>query len=117
MGQPSKTEKKQYPIKRAKEVLVEQELKKYLSDSDLANQAVELAENDGIVFIDEIDKICGNKDFYRGDNKVSQEGVQRDLLPLIEGSVVQVQNFGNVKTDHILFVCAGAFHNSKPSDR
>ena len=56
------------------------------------------------------------RDFYRGDSKVSQEGVQRDLLPLIEGSVVQVQNFGNVKTDHVLFICAGAFHNSKPSD-
>lgn len=114
---PSKTEKKQYPIKRAKEVLIEQELKKYLSDSDLANQAVELAENDGIVFIDEIDKICGGRNSYGGGEKrVSQEGVQRDLLPLIEGTSVTVQNYGKVNTDHILFICAGAFHDSKPSD-
>jgi len=110
------TEKRNMPIKKAREVLMEQELKKALSEKNINEEAVALAENDGIVFIDEIDKICGNRDFYRGDNKVSQEGVQRDLLPLIEGSVVQVQNFGNVKTDHILFVCAGAFHNSKPSD-
>eukprot|EP00494_Astrolonche_serrata_P029739 UN30006 len=110
------TEKRNLPIKKAREVLMEQELKKVLSEKTINEDAVTLAENDGIVFIDEIDKICGNRDFYRGDSKVSQEGVQRDLLPLIEGSVVQVQNFGNVKTDHILFICAGAFHNSKPSD-
>jgi len=110
------TEKKNLPIKKAREVLMEQELKKVLSEKNINEDAVTLAENDGIVFIDEIDKICGSRDFYRGDNKVSQEGVQRDLLPLIEGSIVQVQNFGNVKTDHILFICAGAFHNSKPSD-
>lgn len=109
-------EKRNMQIKKAREVLMEQELKKVLTEKNINEEAVALTENDGIVFIDEIDKICGNKDFYRGDNKVSQEGVQRDLLPLIEGSVVQVQNFGNVKTDHILFICAGAFHNSKPSD-
>merc|ERR1711971_916141 len=97
---PSKTEKKQYPIKRAKEVLIEQELKKYLSDTDLANQAVELAENDGIVFIDEIDKICGGGRGFGGggEKRVSQEGVQRDLLPLIEGTSVTVQNYGKVNT-------------------
>eukprot|EP01083_Nonionella_stella_P296775 1008082_1 len=113
-----KTEKKQYSIKRAKEILIEQELKKYLSDHDLANQAVELAENDGIVFIDEIDKICGsrNSSYGGGERRVSQEGVQRDLLPLIEGTSVTVQNYGKINTDHILFICAGAFHDSKPSD-
>eukprot|EP00485_Elphidium_margaritaceum_P013215 CAMPEP_0202686036 /NCGR_PEP_ID=MMETSP1385-20130828/1824_1 /ASSEMBLY_ACC=CAM_ASM_000861 /TAXON_ID=933848 /ORGANISM="Elphidium margaritaceum" /LENGTH=596 /DNA_ID=CAMNT_0049340529 /DNA_START=25 /DNA_END=1815 /DNA_ORIENTATION=+ len=112
-----KTEKKQYPIKRAKEILIEQELKKYLSDGDLANQAVELAENDGIVFIDEVDKICGARNsFGGGERRVSQEGVQRDLLPLIEGTSVTVQNYGKLNTDHILFICAGAFHDSKPSD-
>jgi len=112
-----KTEKKQYPIKRAKEILIEQELKKYLSDSDLANQAVELAEQDGIVFIDEIDKICGGRNSLGGgERRVSQEGVQRDLLPLIEGTSVTVQNYGKINTDHILFICAGAFHDSKPSD-
>ena len=115
-----KTEKKQYPIKRAKEILIEQELKKYLSDNDLAYQAVELAENDGIVFIDEIDKICGSSRSYSsgggGERRVSQEGVQRDLLPLIEGTSVTVTNYGKINTDHILFICAGAFHDSKPSD-
>merc|ERR1712130_94251 len=112
-----KTEKKQYPIKRAKEILIEQELKKYLSDSDLANQAVELAEQDGIVFIDEIDKICGGRNSLGGgERRVSQEGVQRDLLPLIEGTSVTVQNYGKINTDHCLFICAGAFHDSKPSD-
>ena len=116
-GLQTKTEKKQYPIKRAKEILIEQELKKYLSDTDLANQAVELAENDGIVFIDEIDKICGGRNSVGGgERRVSQEGVQRDLLPLIEGTSVTVQNYGKINTDHILFICAGAFHDSKPSD-
>ena len=115
----NKKQKKLYPIKRAKEILIEQELKKYLSDTDLANQAVELAENDGIVFIDEIDKICGSRNSYGGsggERRVSQEGVQRDLLPLIEGTSVTVQNYGKINTDHILFICAGAFHDSKPSD-
>merc|ERR1712154_503272 len=117
-GLQQKTEKKQYPIKRAKEILIEQELKKYLSDTDLANQAVELAENDGIVFIDEIDKICGGRNSIGGggERRVSQEGVQRDLLPLIEGTSVTVQNYGKINTDHCLFICAGAFHDSKPSD-
>ena len=111
-----KTEKKQYPIRRAREILVEQELKKHLSENDLANQALELAENEGIVFIDEIDKICGSRDSFRSERRVSQEGVQRDLLPLIEGCSVMVQNYGKLNTDHILFMCAGAFHDSKPSD-
>merc|ERR1712154_714079 len=117
-GLQQKTEKKQYPIKRAKEILIEQELKKYLSDTDLANQAVELAENDGIVFIDEIDKICGGRNSIGGggERRVSQEGVQRDLLPLIEGTSVTVQNYGKINTDHCLFICARAFHDSKPSD-
>merc|ERR1711994_535306 len=95
---------------------MEQESKKLLSDKDIAEEAVKLAENDGIVFIDEIDKICGSRGLGKGDQRVSQEGVQRDLLPLIEGSSVSVQNFGKVETDHILFICAGAFHDSKPSD-
>jgi len=95
---------------------MEQELKKRLSENDLVSQAVELAENDGVVFIDEIDKICGPRDAFRGTHKVSQEGVQRDLLPLIEGCSVQVQGFGKVNTDHVLFICAGAFHDSKPAD-
>ena len=112
----SKSEKKKYSIRRAREILTDQELKKNLSEAELATASVELAENDGIVFIDEIDKICGPKDAYRGNRMVSQEGVQRDLLPLIEGSSIHVQGFGKVSTDHVLFICAGAFHDSKPSD-
>lgn len=108
-------EKKNMPISEARKVLMEQEEKKAISDKDIAAEAVKLAENDGIVFLDEIDKICGGSSMGR-DQKVSQEGVQRDLLPLIEGTTVQVQNFGNVKTDHVLFICSGAFHYSKPSD-
>jgi len=110
------TEKKMLSIVNARKVLTEQESKNLLSDKDVAEEAVKLAENDGIVFIDEIDKICGSRGLGRGDHKVSQEGVQRDLLPLIEGCSVNVQNFGKVLTDHILFICAGAFHDSKPSD-
>ncbi|ETO12823.1 heat shock protein HslVU, ATPase subunit HslU, partial [Reticulomyxa filosa] len=97
-----RTEKKRVPIKRAREMLMDMD--------------IELAENDGVVFIDEIDKICGPRDAFRSDRKVSQEGVQRDLLPLIEGCSVQVQGYGKVQTDHVLFICAGAFHDSKPSD-
>jgi len=110
------TETKMLSIVNARKVLTEQESKNLLSDKDVAEEAVKLAENDGIVFIDEIDKICGSRGLGRGEHKVSQEGVQRDLLPLIEGSSVTVQNFGKVLTDHILFICAGAFHDSKPSD-
>merc|ERR1719289_753610 len=110
------TEKKMLSIVNARKVLTEQESKNLLSDKDVAEEAVKLAENDGIVFIDEVDKICGSRGLGRGDHKVSQEGVQRDLLPLIEGCSVNVQNFGKLLTDHILFICAGAFHDSKPSD-
>jgi len=104
------------PIAKARQAILDLEIDKLLATVDLKKESISAVEESGIVFIDEIDKICGSRDFYRGDSKVSQEGVQRDLLPLIEGSVVPVQNFGNVKTDHILFICAGAFHNSKPSD-
>ncbi|ETO17787.1 heat shock protein HslVU, ATPase subunit HslU, partial [Reticulomyxa filosa] len=108
---------KTYRVKRARDILMEQELRKRLNENDLITQAVELAQNDGVVFIDEIDKICSSRNSFRGgDRKVSQEGVQRDLLPLIEGCSVQVPGYGKVDTDHILFICAGAFHDSKPSD-
>jgi len=110
------TEKRMMSITNARKILMEQESKKLLSDKDIAEEAVQLAENDGIVFIDEIDKICGSRGLGKGDQKVSQEGVQRDLLPMIEGCSINVQNFGQVKTDHVLFICAGAFHDSKPAD-
>ena len=113
----NKYEKKTHTIKKARDILIEQELRKHLTENELINLSIELAENDGIVFIDEIDKICGKRDsFSGGDRRVSQEGVQRDLLPLIEGCSVNVPNYGKVNTDHILFICAGAFHDSKPSD-
>ena len=86
-----------YSIKKARDVLIEQELKKKLSENDLITESIELAEQDGIVFIDEIDKICGSKDAFRSDRRVSQEGVQRDLLPLIEGTSVSVPNYGKVQ--------------------
>merc|ERR1712079_32533 len=116
-GVPESTvEKRMLTISKAREVLMEQESRKVLSEKNVAEEALKLAAEDGIVFIDEIDKICGSRGMSRGDQKVSQEGVQRDLLPLIEGCSVQVNNFGKLDTDHILFICAGAFHDSKPAD-
>ena len=87
---------------------------KALIDRSVVNEkAVELAENQGIVFVDEIDKVCGPQSSNGPD--VSRQGVQRDLLPVVEGTTVNTK-YGPVKTDHILFIAAGAFHASKPSD-
>ena len=86
----------------------------YLLTSHPARSLCRLAEQNGIVFIDEVDKIISNKSKHSGD--ASAEGVQRDLLPLIEGTTVEVRRFGNVKTDYMLFVASGAFHDHKPSD-
>lgn len=97
----------------AYKVLMEEECDKLLDNDTIIQEAIRTVENDGIVFIDEIDKIAG-KDDRRGSD-VSREGVQRDLLPLIEGTTVTTK-YGMVKTDHILFICSGAFHLSKPSD-
>ncbi|PHR63140.1 MAG: HslU--HslV peptidase ATPase subunit [Robiginitomaculum sp.] len=93
--------------------LLEEESDRLLDDSQITTQAIKLVENDGIVFLDEIDKITSRAD--RGGGDVSREGVQRDLLPLIEGTVVSTKH-GAVKTDHILFIASGAFHIAKPSD-
>lgn len=100
-------------VGEAYEVLIAEESDKLLENDDIIRAAIETVENDGIVFIDEIDKITG-KDERRGGD-VSREGVQRDLLPLIEGTTVTTK-YGMVKTDHILFICSGAFHLAKPSD-
>lgn len=97
----------------AEKVVVQEECDKLLDNEKIIAQAIKAVENDGIVFIDEIDKICGGDDRRGGD--VSREGVQRDLLPLIEGTTVSTKH-GMVKTNHILFICSGAFHLSKPSD-
>lgn len=110
---PKKTVKKKVTVKKAREMLTELEAEKLL-DLDVINQeAIILAENEGIVFIDELDKIVGG--YSKDGPEVSREGVQRDILPIIEGSNVPTR-YGHVKTDYILFIAAGAFHISKPSE-
>jgi ATP-dependent HslUV protease ATP-binding subunit HslU len=100
--------------KAARDTLVQEEAEKLLDQERVTREAVELVEQHGIVFLDEIDKIAGRSEF-RGGGDVSREGVQRDLLPLIEGTVVNTK-YGPVKTDYILFIASGAFHLAKPSD-
>ena len=95
------------------EILINEESDKLLDSEQLTQEAIKAVENNGIVFLDEIDKICARDGRIGGD--VSREGVQRDLLPLIEGTTVATKH-GSVKTDHILFIASGAFHISKPSD-
>ena len=105
--------KRRIKVKDAYDPVIAEESDKMLDEDALAREAVDLAQNDGIVFLDEIDKIARSAE--RGSADVSREGVQRDLLPLIEGATVATK-YGPVKTDHILFVASGAFHLSKPSD-
>jgi len=107
------TKKRKLTIKEALKVVQEEEAAKLVNQDDLKEQAIELAEQNGIVFIDEIDKICKRGEASGPD--VSREGVQRDLLPLIEGCTVSTKH-GMIKTDHILFITSGAFQVSKPSD-
>jgi len=101
-------------VKAARENLIQEEAEKLLDQERVTREAVDLVEQSGIVFLDEIDKIAGRSEF-RGGGDVSREGVQRDLLPLIEGTVVNTK-YGPVKTDYILFIASGAFHLAKPSD-
>ncbi len=112
-GFGQKKEKRKLSVKESYEHLLNEESEKLIDNDNLLKRAISNVEEDGIVFIDEIDKICGKND--RGTAEVSREGVQRDLLPLIEGSTVSTK-YGSVKTDHILFIASGAFHVSKPSD-
>lgn len=113
---PKKSRKRKLPIEEARRILLEEEMDRLVDEDRLQSEAIHRAENSGIIFIDEIDKITG-----RGSSggmagaDVSREGVQRDLLPIVEGAVVQTRS-GPVKTDHILFIAAGAFHTAKPSD-
>mgnify|MGYP001166261443 FL=1 len=109
----NKTKTQKMKIKDALIVLSEQEAKKLISDNDLKQDAIKQVEQNGIVFIDEIDKVASRAN--AGGADVSREGVQRDLLPLVEGSTVNTKH-GPIKTDHILFIASGAFHLSKPSD-
>jgi ATP-dependent HslUV protease ATP-binding subunit HslU len=109
------TERKKMPISEAKEVILEVELERLLDNVDLKKEAITAVEETGVVFIDEIDKICSSKDIMSRSADASAEGVQRDLLPLIEGTTINTK-YGNVNTDYILFVASGAFHAVKPSD-
>ena len=108
-----RTTRKRMPVSDAYEVLMAEESDKLLDDETVARDALQVVEQNGIVFIDEIDKICAREEWRGGD--VSRECVQRDLLPLIEGTTVSTK-YGPVKTDHILFISSGAFSVAKPSD-
>jgi ATP-dependent HslUV protease ATP-binding subunit HslU len=108
-----KTKKKKLTVEESYDILIAEESDKLLDEDKVTSDALELVEQNGIVFIDEIDKIAARQDARGGD--VSREGVQRDLLPLIEGTTVTTKH-GHVKTDHILFIASGAFHYAKPSD-
>lgn len=108
-----RTKKRKTTVTESYESLIADESDKLLDDDQIVSEAIETVENNGIVFLDEIDKIAVND--QRGGAGVSREGVQRDLLPLVEGTIVSTKH-GQVKTDHILFVASGAFHVSKPSD-
>ena len=109
----SQTSKKKMKVKEAMRLLVDEEADKMVNEEDVRREALEAVEQTGIVFIDEIDKICSRESGHSGE--VSRQGVQRDLLPLVEGTTVSTK-YGLVKTDHILFVASGAFSLSKPSD-
>ncbi len=102
-------------VKDSYELLISEESDKLLDQDQITQEAMRAVENNGIVFLDEIDKVCSRGDGARGGADVSREGVQRDLLPLIEGTTVSTK-YGPVKTDHILFIASGAFHIAKPSD-
>tara|TARA_B100001758_G_scaffold194825_1_gene172377 strand:- start:234 stop:1619 length:1386 start_codon:yes stop_codon:yes gene_type:complete len=111
---PKRNKKRKVTIGEAKKILLESEVSKLIDMDEVKEEAIEKAENTGIIFIDEIDKISGNSNKGGGPD-VSREGVQRDLLPIVEGTAVTTK-YGIIKTDHILFIAAGAFHLSKPSD-
>ena len=112
-GFGQKKEKRKLSVKESYDILIDEESEKLIDNDNLIKRSIANVEEDGIVFIDEIDKICGKNTGTSGE--VSREGVQRDLLPLIEGSTVSTK-YGSIKTDHILFIASGAFHVAKPSD-
>jgi ATP-dependent HslUV protease ATP-binding subunit HslU len=111
---PQKKKKKKVRVKDARKILREQEAQNLIDMDQVTTEALENAEQNGIIFIDEIDKIASGSG-YRSGADVSREGVQRDILPIVEGSVINTK-YGPVKTDHVLFIGAGAFHISKPTD-
>ncbi|MFT8952405.1 MAG: ATP-dependent protease ATPase subunit HslU [Gluconobacter sp.] len=107
--------RKKLKVSVARDQLIREEADKLLDDEALTREAIEHTQNHGIVFLDEIDKVCATSEHGTRSGDVSREGVQRDLLPLIEGTTVSTK-YGSVKTDHILFIASGAFHIAKPSD-
>ena len=111
---PKKMKNKRVKVKDARKILREEEAQKLIDMDQVTDDALENAEQNGIIFIDEIDKIASGSS-YRSGADVSREGVQRDILPIVEGSVINTK-YGPVKTDHILFIGAGAFHTAKPTD-
>ncbi len=110
---PKRTKRRKLPLSEARKILVQEEAQKLVDMDAALSEAIARIQESGIVFLDELDKIAGDKSQTGPD--VSREGVQRDLLPIVEGSSVMTK-YGLVKTDHILFIAAGAFHVSKPSD-
>src|SRR5438094_2419065 len=110
---PKQAQQRQVPLRDARRILLEQETEALIDRQVVTEKAVELVENQGIVVVDELDKICGPQSSHGPD--VSRQGVQRDLLPVVEGTTVNTR-YGPVRTDYILFIAAGAFHMSKPSD-
>jgi ATP-dependent HslUV protease ATP-binding subunit HslU len=115
-GGGRKKSKRTLPISEAREIMLDQEAEKLIDHEAAVQEALERVQNQGIVFIDEIDKVASDSSSSsKGSGEVSRQGVQRDLLPIVEGSTVNTKH-GIVKTDHILFVGSGAFHVSKPSD-
>jgi len=112
---PMQKKRKKMTVGKAKEMLLQEEASKLIDDETVNSEAIRRAEQDGIIFIDEIDKIAGRGGSTKGGPDVSREGVQRDILPLVEGSTVTTK-YGVIKTDYILFIAAGAFHISKVED-
>ncbi|MEQ9423773.1 MAG: ATP-dependent protease ATPase subunit HslU [Cyclobacteriaceae bacterium] len=112
---PKKNKKRKVTIGEARKILLDEESAKLIDMDEVKEEAIKKAENTGIIFIDEVDKIAGGSKRQGGGPDVSREGVQRDLLPVVEGSAVNTK-YGIVNTDHILFIAAGAFHFAKPSD-
>jgi ATP-dependent HslUV protease ATP-binding subunit HslU len=110
---PKRKKRRTVRLSEARRILVDEELRKLVDMDDVVSEALDRVENHGIIFIDELDKIAGERSQTGPD--ISREGVQRDLLPIVEGSTVQTR-YGYVRTDHVLFIAAGAFHVSKPSD-
>lgn len=112
---PQKKVKRTVTVKEAVDIFTDEEADKLINTEDINSEAIQLAENNGIIFLDEIDKITVREQQGGGNGQVSREGVQRDILPIVEGSTVRTK-YGSLKTDHVLFIGSGAFHMSKPSD-